>query len=90
MRHKSPRRRRKRSRSSKPRRWRSGRTISSRDLQRLLLVSRDTAQEIVDDARGEPVVIAARAMGMRGNVLLRHSASFSIRRSAARSSACSI
>ena len=43
----------------------------ARDLQRLLLVSRDTAQEIVDDGRGEPVVIAARAMGMRGNVLLR-------------------
>jgi hypothetical protein len=43
----------------------------ARDLQNLLLLSRETAQEIVDDNRGEPVMIAARALGMPGQVLLR-------------------
>jgi hypothetical protein len=43
----------------------------ARELQHLLLVSRETAQEIVDDNRGEPVMIAARALEIPGNVLLR-------------------
>ncbi len=41
------------------------------ELQKLLRVSRSRAQDIVDDARGEPVVIAAKAIGMPRDVLLR-------------------
>lgn len=43
----------------------------TRDLQQLLQITRTTADEIVGDARGEPVVVVARAIGMPGNVLLR-------------------
>ena len=43
----------------------------ARELQHLLLVSTSRAQQIVDDARGEPVIIAARAIGMPANVLMR-------------------
>lgn len=43
----------------------------SRELEQLLRVSSSRAQQIVGDKRGEPVVIAARAVGMPTDVLLR-------------------
>jgi uncharacterized protein (DUF2336 family) len=42
-----------------------------RDLERFLRIPAATAQQIVADDAGEPLVVAARALGMRSDVFLR-------------------